>query len=286
MSDLEFMQLISSPSEMQRTAIGLRAANKRIAFVPTMGALHEGHLTLLREGKKRGDVLILSIYVNPAQFAPTEDLAKYPRDKEGDLAKAKECGTDIVFFPSDDAMYPSGYQTRVEVTGVTEGLCGASRPTHFRGVTTIVQKLLNIVQPHLLLLGEKDYQQLAAIRTMVRDLNIPVEVIGVPTVRETDGLAMSSRNAYLSPEEREAALSLSKGLFAAQRAFKGGETRAERLIKTAEDAIKAASLPRLDYLKTCDAETLKELDTIDRPARLLAAIYIGKTRLIDNCALE
>lgn len=280
------MQLISSPQEMQKLAIELRAKGKRISFVPTMGALHEGHLMLLREGRKRGDTLVLSIYVNPTQFAPTEDLSKYPRDKGGDLAKAKGCGTDIVFFPSDEMMYPKGYQTYIEVTEATKGLCGASRPTHFKGVTTVVQKLINIVRPHVMLLGEKDYQQLVTIKTMVKDLNIPVEIVGVPTVREMDGLAMSSRNAYLSREEREAALSLSKGIFAAQKAFKNGEKNAQKLINIAEEMIKAAKLPRIDYLKVCDADTLKEITTVDRPARLLIAAYLGKTRLIDNCALE
>jgi len=251
-----------------------------------MGALHEGHLTLLREGKRLGDTLVLSIYVNPTQFAPTEDLSKYPRDKEGDLAKARECGVDIVFFPSDEAMYPKGYQTYTEVTEVTKGLCGTSRPSHLRGVATVVQKLINIVQPNVMLLGEKDYQQLVTIQTMVRDLNIPVEIVGVSIVRERDGLAMSSRNAYLSTEERKAARSLSQGIFAAQVAFKKDEKRAEKLIQIVEEMITAAKLPRIDYLKICDAETLKEIKTIDPPARLLVAAYLGKTRLIDNCGLE
>lgn len=279
------MQLIPSPQQMQSLALQLRSTNKRIVFVPTMGALHEGHLTLLREGKRLGDILVLSIYVNPTQFAPTEDLSEYPRDKEGDLAKAKECGVDVVLFPSDEVMYPKGYQTYTEVTEVTKGLCGANRPSHFRGVTTVVQKLINIVQPNVMLLGEKDYQQLVTIQTMVRDLNIPVEIVGVPIVREKDGLAMSSRNAYLSTEERSAALSLSQGIFAAQEAFKNGEKSAGKLIQIAEEMIKAAKLPRIDYLKVCDATTLKEIKTIDRPARLLVAAYLGKTRLIDNCRL-
>ncbi len=270
---------------MQSLALELRKHGKKIAFVPTMGALHDGHLTLLREGRRLGDTLVLSIYINPAQFAPTEDLSKYPRDKDGDLAKALACGVDIVFFPSNESMYPEGYQTYIEVTDVTKGLCGASRPTHLRGVTTVVQKLINIVRPNVMLLGEKDYQQLITIQTMVKDLNIPVEVVGVSIVREADGLAMSSRNAYLSSEERKTALSLSQGLFAAQAAFKKGEKNAEKLLRIAEDMIKAAKLPRIDYLKVCDAETLKEIRTIDRPARLLAAAYLGKTRLIDNCGL-
>lgn len=279
------MQIISSPQEMQQLALQLRASGKRISFVPTMGALHEGHLTLLREGKKLGDTLVLSIYVNPTQFAPTEDLSKYPRDKHGDLAKAQECGVDIVFFPSDEVMYPKGYQTYVEVCDVTRGLCGASRPSHFKGVTTVVQKLFNIVQPNVAIFGEKDFQQFVAIRTMVKDLNMPIEIVGVGIIREKDGLAMSSRNAYLSSEERRAALSLSKAIFTAQRAFKNGEKNSGKLIKIAEEVVMAAKLPRIDYLKVCDTETLKEITTIDRPARLLIAAFVGKTRLIDNIAL-
>ncbi|PIR16692.1 MAG: pantoate--beta-alanine ligase [Deltaproteobacteria bacterium CG11_big_fil_rev_8_21_14_0_20_49_13] len=280
------MKIISSPKEMQELALELRKEGLRVSFVPTMGALHEGHLTLLREGRKFGDRLALSIFMNPKQFAPTEDLAKYPHDKEGDLEKAMSCGVDVVFFPSNKNMYPKGYQTYVDVTEVTRGLCGGSRPTHFRGVTTVVQKLFNIVQPNVAIFGEKDYQQLVAIRTMVKDLNAPIEIVGVPTVRESDGLAMSSRNAHLSKDERAASLLVSKGIFAAQSAFKKSERNSARLINIAENTIRVSSFLRIDYLKICDAETLERLALIDRPARILAAVFAGKTRLIDNCPLQ
>ena len=256
----------------------------RIAFVPTMGALHDGHLSLLEDAKKHGDKIVLSIYVNPKQFAPTEDLAKYPRDKDGDLAKAKDMGVDAVFFPSDETMYPEDFQTYVETTEVTKGLCGASRPSHFRGVTTVVLKLINIVQPQSILLGEKDYQQLVTIRTMAKDLNLPVEVVGVATVREKDGLAMSSRNAYLSPSERESALSISRSLSTAKRAVGGGETSSAKIISLVKGCLAPSGL-RMDYVKICNANTLKDTQTITPPARLLIAAFAGKTRLIDNCAL-
>lgn len=279
------MQVINSPDEMQGLALAWRREGKKIAFVPTMGALHEGHLSLLREGRKLGDVLVLSIFVNPAQFAPNEDLSKYPRTLESDLEGARACGTNAVFLPTDRTMYPEGYQTFVEVTDVTKGLCGQSRPTHFRGVTTIVLKLFNIVQPHVSLLGEKDYQQLATIKTMVRDLNMPVEIVGIPTVREADGLAMSSRNTYLSKEEHAAALSISRSLNIAKELAAAGERNTTKIIKEVENTITSTRLPKIDYIKICDAETLEELTTLNRPARLLIAAFLGKTRLIDNCAL-
>lgn len=270
---------------MQVLALKLRSEGKRISFVPTMGALHEGHISLLREGKKHGDTLVLSIYVNPAQFGPNEDLSKYPRPLEKDLDIAREVGVDIVFTPSDASMYPKGFQTYVEATDVTRGLCGEKRPGHFKGVTTIVQKLFNIVQPSVAIFGEKDYQQLVAIRTMVADLNVPVEMVGVPTVREPDGLAMSSRNAYLSKDERAAAPLISKGVFAAQGACKNGERSTTKLIRVAEELINSSNLLRIDYLKVCDAGTLEKIGSIERPARMLAAVFAGKTRLIDNCPL-
>lgn len=263
-----------------------RLAGGKTAFVPTMGALHEGHLSLLREGRKLGDKLVLSIFVNPAQFSPSEDLSKYPRDTEGDFAKARDCGVDIVFFPSADEMYPKEFQTFVEVTKATKGLCGASRPTHFRGVTTIVLKLLNIVQPNVMLLGEKDYQQLITIKTMVRDLNIPTEVVGMPIIREKDGLAMSSRNVYLNKEERTAALSLSKSLSLAKKQVSSGEKDINKIVNLVKNTIESAIIPKIDYVKICNAETLEELDNYKSPARLLVAAFVGKTRLIDNCHLD
>ncbi|MBI2092640.1 MAG: pantoate--beta-alanine ligase [Deltaproteobacteria bacterium] len=279
------MQLINSAEEMQSLAFSWHKQNQKISFVPTMGALHEGHLSLLREGRKTGDKLVLSIYVNPAQFAPTEDLAKYPRDTKGDLAKASDCRVDAVFFPSNEVMYPKGCQTYVEVANVTKGLCGASRPSHFRGVATVVLKLFNIVQPHVAIFGEKDYQQLITIQTMARDLNLPVEIKGMPTVREPDGLALSSRNAYLSKEERIAALSLSQSLKIAKEMAAAEKKDINEILESVKKAIEANGLTKTDYIKICDSETLEELTTLKSPARLLIAAFVGKTRLIDNCGI-
>ncbi len=279
------MQIINSLQEMQLLARQWRKDGQKIAFVPTMGALHDGHLSLLSEGRARGDKLVLSIYVNPLQFGKNEDLSKYPRDLDADLAKVRPIGVDAVFFPSDETMYPNGYQTYVEVTEVTKGLCGASRPGHFKGVATVVLKLFNIVRPDVALLGEKDYQQLVTIKTMVRDLNLSVEIARMPIVRETDGLAMSSRNVYLSSDERKAALSLSQSLKIAQEAVKNGEKSALNITAKVKSVIESTKLARIDYVKICDAEDLQELDRVDRPARLLLAAFVGKTRLIDNCKL-
>lgn len=279
------MQIIRSIKEMQGLSDSFRHNKERIAFVPTMGALHDGHLSLLREGRRVGDRLVLSIFVNPKQFAPNEDLARYPRDTDGDLKKAGECGTDVVFLPSDGDMYPPMYQTFVEVTEVTKGLCGASRPSHFRGVATVVMKLINIVRPDIMIMGEKDYQQLIVLKTMVRDLNIPLEVIGMPIIRDSDGLAMSSRNAYLGPEERKAALSLPRALKAARDAVKNGEKDLCLLTGLVKETIESERIPRIDYIKICDPETLTELTEFRRPARLLVAAFVGTTRLIDNCEL-
>ena len=279
------MQIIKSPSEMRSISKQLRSLGKKIAFVPTMGALHEGHLSLLHEGRKARDILVLSIYVNPTQFAPNEDLSKYPRSIETDLDKAASSGVDIVFLPSDEMMYPKGYQTYVEVTDITKNLCGASRPSHFKGVTTIVQKLFNIVQPDVALFGEKDYQQLITIKTMARDLNIPVEIIGMPIVRESDGLAMSSRNIYLSKEERAAALSLPRALSIAQEMVKSGKENVWEITAAVRKIIESTDLVKVDYIKIYDPYLLKELQTVKSLARLLIAAFVDKTRLIDNCEL-
>ncbi|MFZ0887382.1 MAG: pantoate--beta-alanine ligase, partial [Candidatus Binataceae bacterium] len=209
------MQIVSSPRRMQRLSEAARLEGARVALVPTMGFLHEGHLSLMREGRRRATLLVASSFVNPIQFGPNEDLAGYPRDFDRDCELMRTVAVDVVFAPEAAAVYPADFQTRVEVTGLTQGLCGRSRPGHFRGVTTVVAKLFNIVKPHLALFGEKDFQQLCAIRRMVHDLHFDIEIVGMPIVREPDGLAMSSRNAYLSPAEREQALSLSRALGAA-----------------------------------------------------------------------
>jgi pantoate--beta-alanine ligase len=276
-------EIFRTPSVMRERSDAWRRAGRRIAFVPTMGYLHQGHVSLLDEGRKRGDVLVLSIFVNPKQFGPNEDLARYPRDLDGDLAKAQSAGVDAVYLPGAEAMYPEGYQTSVEVEQLQQGLCGASRPGHFRGVATVVLKLFNAVQPHVALFGAKDYQQLQIIKRMVRDLDLAIEVIGLPIVREPDGLAMSSRNAYLSIQERQSALSLSRGLRAAHDAFATGERSAPVLVQVARAELEAATGVRLDYLELRDAESLRLLDgQIMRPAVLAVAAFVGSTRLIDN----
>ncbi|HEX9079050.1 MAG TPA: pantoate--beta-alanine ligase, partial [Desulfuromonadaceae bacterium] len=233
------MTIIPTIDEMQTTALKLKRQGKRIAFVPTMGFLHEGHASLLREGRKLGDVLVLSIFVNPIQFGRNEDLARYPRDMEADCSIASACGVDIVFTPDGAGMYPTGFQTSVSVRDLSLPLCGASRPGHFDGVATVVTKLFNIVQPDTALFGNKDYQQLAVIRRMTHDLNLPVEIIGMPIVREADGLAMSSRNAYLSPAERQSALCLSRAIRTARELYAAGTRDAALLRRAALEVISA-----------------------------------------------
>lgn len=279
------MQIVNSPQEMQKLSLKWRELGQRIAFVPTMGALHEGHLSLLREARRIGDKLVISIFVNPTQFSPNEDLSKYPRDKDGDLVSARDCKVDAVYFPTEEDMYPKGHQTFVEVAKMTKGLCGARRPTHFRGVTTVVLKLFNIVQPHVALFGEKDFQQLAVVRTMVRDLNLPIEIIGMPIVRDSDGLALSSRNAYLSPTERISVPCISKSLKIAQKMVISGEKDAKKVINIVKTTIESEKSVKIDYIEICDSNTLESQSVINGEARLLIAAHIGKTRLIDNCRL-
>ena len=264
----------------------LRRDGRRIAVVPTMGALHEGHLSLLREARKRADIVILTIFVNPTQFGPKEDLSRYPRDEAGDIAKAKTCGIDLAFCPEASAMYPPGAQTFIEVRELQKPLCGASRPGHFAGVATIVSKLFNITKPHVAVFGEKDYQQLAIIRRMVRDLDFGIEIVGVPIVRESDGLALSSRNAYLSAEDRAAALALSKGLAAAEAKFNAGERDAGALVAAARAVLEAEPRVRIDYLELRDADELSDLAKVDKRAVMAVAAFLGTTRLIDNRVLS
>jgi len=289
------MKIIKDIPEMQRLCMEARARGAKITLVPTMGFLHDGHRALLRAGRRgtnakrrgSGDLLILSIFVNPAQFGPNEDFASYPRDMERDLKIAAEEGCDIVFTPEPSAVYPPGYQTYAEVTEITKGLCGQSRPGHFRGVTTVVLKLFNIVVPHAAVFGEKDFQQFMTIKKMVEDLNLPIEIIGVETVREADGLAMSSRNAYLSPEDRRAASSIPRALDAAKEAALSSAATAA-ILKKAKKIIENEPQIVIEYAKVCDPVglwELGELDHIEKNARLLVAVRIGKTRLIDNCLL-
>jgi pantoate--beta-alanine ligase len=278
-------EVFRDPDAMRAKAEDLRRDGRRIAVVPTMGALHDGHLALVRAARGRADVVILTIFVNPTQFGPNEDLAKYPRDEAGDLAKARGAGIDLAFCPEAAAMYRAGSQTFVEVRELQKPLCGASRPGHFAGVATVVAKLFHITQPHLAVFGEKDYQQLAIIRRMVRDLDFAIEIASVPIVREPDGLALSSRNAYLSADQRRAALSLSAGLAAAERAFAAGERRADALVAAARAPIEAQAQARIDYVELRDADELTPVTRVERRAVLAMAVFVGTTRLIDNRVL-
>lgn len=278
------MKIIKDIPEMQRLCMDARSRGAKIAFVPTMGFLHDGHRALLAVGRSRGALLVLSIFVNPAQFGPKEDFASYPRDMERDLATASQEGVDVVFTPEASSMYPPGYQTYAEVTEITKGLCGESRPGHFRGVATVVLKLFNIVVPHAAIFGEKDFQQLVAIKRMVEDINLPIEIIGVETKREADGLAMSSRNAYLSHEDRRAAASIPRALDAAKEAARNSAA-ASAIIEKAKKIIEKEPQAVIEYIRVCDPESLMELDHIEKNARLLVAVRIGGTRLIDNCPL-
>jgi pantoate--beta-alanine ligase len=278
-------EIFREPGAMRTKAEDLRRDGRRIAVVPTMGALHDGHLALLHAARGKADVVILTIFVNPTQFGPHEDLARYPRDEAGDLAKARTAGIDLAFCPDASAMYRPGAQTFIEVRELQRPLCGASRPGHFAGVATVVAKLFHLTQPHVAVFGEKDYQQLAIIRRMVRDLDFPVEIAGVPIVREPDGVAMSSRNAYLSTEQRRAARSLSAGLAAAERAFAGGEHRAAALVAAARAPIEAEAGTRIDYAELRDAEELTEIAHVEQRAVLALAVFVGTTRLIDNRVL-
>ena len=280
------METISDIKEIQSRCLAARAAGQTVTFVPTMGYLHEGHLSLLREGRKRGDLLVLSIFVNPTQFAPNEDLDKYPRNFERDEALARDCGVDLIFYPEPDTIYPAGYETYVSVEGaLTTSLEGACRPTHFRGVTTVVTKLFNIVLPHVALFGRKDFQQLAVIRRMTEDLNIPVEVVGMPIVREDDGLAMSSRNVYLSDDERRQSLALNQSLALAAEKARSGESDAHKILEVALNRLTAEPDLVIDYVKICNGNTLEEADVVDEHSVMLLAVKVGKTRLIDNGAL-
>jgi len=276
------VDVIASLSAMQSRCLNERQVGRSIAFVPTMGFLHDGHASLLREGRRRGDVLALSIFVNPAQFGPNEDLDRYPRDLERDLEIARSAGVDLVWTPTPEQIYPPGYATYVNVEGLTDVLCGATRPGHFRGVTTVVCKLFNVVKPTVAPFGEKDFQQLAVIRRMTTDLNLPVEIVGLPIVREADGLAMSSRNVYLSAEERRQALALSKGLALARQMAVGGECDGVAIVAAVRALIEAGPDARIDYVQICHRETLREQSRVDADSVLLLAVSVGRTRLIDN----
>jgi pantoate--beta-alanine ligase len=280
------MEMSSDPQAIGARAADWRGRGLKIVLVPTMGYFHRGHLSLMEYGRTAGDRLVVSLFVNPAQFGPNEDLARYPRDLERDAALAREAGVDVLYTPQAAAMYPPGYQTYVEVEQLSQGLCGASRPGHFKGVATVVLKLFNQVQPHTAVFGEKDYQQLAVIKRMAADLDLPVKVVGRAIVREPDGLAMSSRNTYLNTEERAAGLCLYRALLAARELALSGAKSRENILEAVRQIITSTPHTRIDYLALVHPETLREVDAIEGRARLLLAVWVGQTRLIDNTMLS
>ena len=280
------MRIIELPRDMQRISENLRRDGETIGFVPTMGAFHDGHLSLMRAARQSCSRVVVSLFVNPTQFGVGEDLAKYPRTFEKDAALAEQVGVDYLFAPTERAMYPEGYATYVQVERLTEVLCGAARPTHFRGVTTIVTKLFNIVRPHRAFFGQKDAQQTLVIRKMVEDLNMDIEIVELPIVREPDGLAMSSRNQYLSPDERKEAVVLYKSLQEARRLIENGERNAERIVTAMEDVIGTAPHAQIDYVKVVDSKRLESLDELEGEALIALAIRVGSTRLIDNMKVK
>jgi len=284
------MLQIETCQEIQSLALKYKRAGTTIALVPTMGFLHEGHLELMRRARQKADLVIVSIFVNPIQFGPNEDLDRYPRDLDGDLKKCKSIGVDLVFTPTASELYPPGtFQTSVEVSKISQGLCGASRPDHFKGVTTVVSKLFNLTLPDYAFFGEKDYQQLAVIKQMVADLNFPVTIVGIPIIRESDGLALSSRNAYLPAAERAEAPAICQALNRAADLYHRGVRESEKLRQEAMEHLrKTITSPcEIEYMKICRADNLAEINgSINAPAIILTAVRLGGTRLIDNLLLD
>jgi len=277
---------ILTPAAMRAWSDRARADGRRIGLVPTMGALHAGHLSLVDEARRLADACVVSIFVNPLQFDAKDDLARYPRDLAGDRARLERAGTAILYAPGAEEMYPPGFQTEVTVSKVTAALCGRSRRGHFRGVTTVVAKLFHAVKPHVAIFGEKDFQQLTTIRRMVADLDFGIEIVGMPILREVDGLAMSSRNANLSLDERTAARSLSRALAAGRDAVAAGTRSADAVLARVHAVLSSERLARIDYAELVDAETIEPIETIEkRPALLALAVFVGRTRLIDNAVL-
>ena len=276
------MEVIESISEMKNLVKEWKRQGLSIGFVPTMGYLHEGHLALVRRARELSDRVVVSIFVNPIQFAPGEDYQRYPRDLERDKALLEKEGVDVLFAPTAQEMYPPEFQTYVEVKELSSGLCGRYRTGHFIGVATVVLKLFNIVQPDIAVFGEKDYQQLKVIQRMVQDLNLDVKIISHPTVREEDGLAMSSRNTYLSPEERKSAIALYKALNLAEELINQGERRVATLKEKLKEFIESYPYTKVQYIEFVHPETLKEVERVDEPTLLALAVFVGKARLIDN----
>ncbi len=272
-----YLQRVRTIAELRNTVNAWRKDGGTIGFVPTMGALHAGHLDLVKRAKTQTDKVVVSIFVNPLQFAPTEDLDRYPRDEEGDVAKLQSAGCDLVYLPTPDVLYPEGFVSRIEMKGPALGLETDFRPQFFSGVATVVMKLFNQVQPDVAVFGEKDFQQLAVVRAMARDFDLPIEIVGAPTTREADGLALSSRNAYLSAQERAAAPELHRQLQAI-----AARTDADAAIDQAKAALTAKGFGQIDYIALRDADTLGPITETTQARRLLAALWLGKTRLIDN----
>ena len=280
------MRIVESIKEVRATVKEWKAKGLKVGFVPTMGYLHEGHESLIKKASEENDRVVVSIFVNPIQFGPKEDLSTYPRDLERDSKVCESAGADIIFHPENEEMYFKDFSTFVDMNGLTDGLCGKSRPTHFRGVCTVVTKLFNIVAPDRAYFGEKDAQQLAVIKRMVRDLNIDVEIIGCPIVREKDGLAKSSRNTYLSVEERNAATILNKSLTLAKEKIQAGERDSEVIIKIIQEIINSEKLAKIDYIEVVDSLSMEKVERIEKSVLVAIAVFIGKTRLIDNFTYE
>ena len=276
------MKIVSTIKEVKEIVSGWKKQDLSVGFVPTMGYLHEGHGSLITKARENNDKVVVSIFVNPMQFGPSEDLASYPRDLEKDSAFCESLGADLIFHPEPSEMYTDSFCSYVDMSVLTEELCGLSRPVHFRGVCTVLTKLFNIVQPDRAYFGQKDAQQLAVVKHMVEDLNMNLEIIGCPIVREEDGLAKSSINTYLSEEERKAALILSKTIFMGQKMVEEGETDAAKLVEAMKANIQTEPLAKIDYVKAVDGLTMQQIPEIKSPALVAIAVYIGKTRLIDN----
>ena len=280
------MQIAVTINEVRTQVKAWKKEGLTVGFVPTMGYLHEGHGSLISRARKENDKVVVSIFVNPMQFGPGEDLESYPRDLDKDSAYCESLGADLIFHPEPEEMYTDGFCSYVDMSVLTEELCGLSRPVHFRGVCTVVNKLFNIVQPDRAYFGQKDAQQLAIIKRMVQDLNMDLEIIGCPIVREEDGLAKSSRNTYLSEEERQAALVLSRAVKLGQELVAGGETDAKKIVSEMRALIEKEPLARIDYVKAVDGLTMQQIDTVKKPMLVALAVYIGKTRLIDNFIVD
>jgi len=276
------IRIIEPPDDLRRASREARGRGLRVAMVPTMGALHEGHLSLVRTARERADLVVMSVFVNPTQFGPGEDFERYPRDLEADNRLAEESGVDILFHPQVETMYPEGETTRIEVDRLSEQLCGATRPGHFRGVATVVAKLLIACEPDVAVFGRKDYQQWRVLERMCRDLLLDVEIVGAPIVREPDGLAMSSRNAYLSPEERTAARVLPRALDGGAQAVADGERDPSAVVERMKGVVRSEPRARVDYLEAVDARELQPVEVLRGPTLLAGAVFIGRTRLIDN----